>query len=564
MPQTLPKECIKATRILQSFVNDGKGGLDGVIPRHVLERAWGFAFLSVLKAGFVVSARAGSGLVIARLDDDTWSAPSAIGTAGMGFGGQAGAEVTDFLFVLNSRSAVRTFMSAGSITLGGSLSVALGPLGRTGEAAGSLNSNGKVAAIYSYSKTKGIFGGVSIEGSVIVERQDANCLAYDSNVTAQMLLSGVVPVPQWADGLIQAISNITGQSVGSKWVRERGLDSPIEYAFGGIGSPGSVTKKKSPKGEFPPKSWGTPKNDGSYFDAWENNDNQTKQRAQNNDAILVDTSTPASPGGSKYRPFSGMTSPFDTTNADLDIRISTDKMSSPFDTSVLKRSNSGAQRPKATRTESETSLKMRSRAAQLSSQLESDVSAISSRFSLLRGPSTPNVTPAPQNSLIDFDHDDSMVAHNSPPRTDPNLPFHLQEVHVDLDKTNVSLPPAAMASQIRPSVLRKSSKKYDTDSDEEQIPTHKRAPSQRFKAALKEPLAGEGIGRAIVRFDFDAAEPDDLTIRKGEIILILEKSASVNDWWRGQIGDRVGNFPANFVEVVGPNTPSFGMDPFDM
>ncbi|KAG8799882.1 hypothetical protein FRC16_004192, partial [Serendipita sp. 398] len=179
--------------LVQSFVNDGKGGLDGVIPRHVLERAWGFAFLSVLKAGFVVSARAGSGLVIARLDDDTWSAPSAIGTAGMGFGGQAGAEVTDFLFVLNSRSAVRTFMSAGSITLGGSLSVALGPLGRTGEAAGSLNSNGKVAAIYSYSKTKGIFGGVSIEGSVIVERQDANCLAYDSNVTAQMLLSGVVP-----------------------------------------------------------------------------------------------------------------------------------------------------------------------------------------------------------------------------------------------------------------------------------------------------------------------------------------------------------------------------------
>ncbi|KAG8805363.1 hypothetical protein FRC19_007925, partial [Serendipita sp. 401] len=79
-----------------------------------------------------------------------------------------------------------------------------------------------------------------------------------------------------------------------------------------------------------------------------------------------------------------------------------------------------------------------------------------------------------------------------------------------------------------------------------------------------EPLAGEGIGRAIVRFDFDAAEPDDLTIRKGEIILILEKSASVNDWWRGQIGGRVGNFPANFVEVVGPNTPSFGMDPFDM
>ncbi|KAG8830088.1 hypothetical protein FRC17_005451, partial [Serendipita sp. 399] len=528
MPQILPKECIKATRILQSFLNDGKGGLDGVIPRHVLERAWGFAFLSVLKAGFVLSARAGSGLVIARLDDDTWSAPSAIGTAGMGFGGQAGAEVTDFLFVLNSRSAVRSFMSAGSITLGGSLSVALGPLGRTGEASGALNTNGKVAAIYSYSKTKGIFGGVSIEGSVIVERQDANCLAYDSNVTAQMLLSGLMPVPQWADGLIQAISNVTGQSVGTKWVRERGLDSPIEYAFGGIGSPGSVTKKKSPKGEFPPKNWGAPKEGGSYFDAWENDNNQNQQRTKDKEVPLVDTSVPPSSNGGKYRPFSGMTSPFDTTNAD--IRLSTDRMTSPFDTSVLARSNSGTTRPKATRTESETSLKMRSRAAQLSSQLEDDVSNLSLKFTLLRGPSTPNVPQVPQPALIDFDHDDSLVAHGSPPRTDPRLPFHLQEVHVDLDKTNVSLPSGVTTPQIRPSVLRKSSKKYDSDSDEEEeIPSHKRAPSQRFKAALKEPLHGEGVGRAIVRFDFDAVEHDDLTIRKGEIILILEKSASVND-----------------------------------
>ncbi|CCA75881.1 related to YSC84-protein involved in the organization of actin cytoskeleton [Serendipita indica DSM 11827] len=152
VPQPLPKECIKATKIFQSFVGDGRGGLDGVVPRRVLEQAYGFAFLSVVKASQWRNVHAailegGSGLVIARLDDDTWSAPSAIGTAGMGFGGQAGAEVTDFLFVLNSRSAVRSFMSAGSVTLGGNLSVALGPVGRTGEAAGALNTSGKVAAM---------------------------------------------------------------------------------------------------------------------------------------------------------------------------------------------------------------------------------------------------------------------------------------------------------------------------------------------------------------------------------------------------------------------------------
>lgn len=73
----------------------------------------------------------------------------------MGFGGQLGAEVTDFLIILNTRSALKSFMSAGSVSLGGNMSVAIGPLGRTGEASGSVSTKGRVAAMYSYSKTKG-------------------------------------------------------------------------------------------------------------------------------------------------------------------------------------------------------------------------------------------------------------------------------------------------------------------------------------------------------------------------------------------------------------------------
>lgn len=66
--------------------------------------------------------------------------------------------MTEFLIVLNSQSALKSFMSAGSLTLGGNLSVAVGPLGRNGEVTGSLNTKGKLAAMYSYSKTKGLFG----------------------------------------------------------------------------------------------------------------------------------------------------------------------------------------------------------------------------------------------------------------------------------------------------------------------------------------------------------------------------------------------------------------------
>ncbi|KAG8954126.1 hypothetical protein FRC04_000346 [Tulasnella sp. 424] len=245
LPQPLPQECLKASKIFKSFVQSGGNGLDKVVPRSVLQQAKGFVIFTVVKAGFVFSARAGSGLVIARLPDGTFSAPSAIGTAGMGFGGQAGAELTEFLIVLNSTSALRSFMSAGSLTLGGNLSLAVGPLGRNGEAMGALNTKGKVAAMYSYSKTKGLFGGVSIEGSIIVERQDANAIAYQSDVTAKQLLSGNIPPPHWADGLIQILTQTVGDPIPG-WVDDDPMSPnserpslssrPSDYSFQGIGS----------------------------------------------------------------------------------------------------------------------------------------------------------------------------------------------------------------------------------------------------------------------------------------------------------------------------------------
>ncbi|KAG5653502.1 hypothetical protein H0H81_012712 [Sphagnurus paluster] len=267
VPQPLSKECIKAARICDN------NGLDGVIPRSVLENARGFAIFTIFKAGFLFSARAGSGLVIARLDDGTWSAPSAIGTAGVGVGGQVGAEMTDFLVVLNTRSAVQTFMASGSLTLGGNLSIALGPLGRNGEALGSLNTSGKVAAMYSYSKTRGLFAGISAEGSVIVERQDANATAYRSPVTARMLLGGAVERPEWASLLIQTLESCTGLPGGRKWIQDGVADGA--YTFGGVSSPGAEhTPSKKQKGSnrpsFPPSTWGSTKNGGSYFSSSEN------------------------------------------------------------------------------------------------------------------------------------------------------------------------------------------------------------------------------------------------------------------------------------------------------
>ncbi|KAG6837887.1 hypothetical protein H0H93_013040 [Arthromyces matolae] len=288
IPQPLSKECSKAARIYQfhlvlsvkSFVDDHNNGLDGVIPRSVLENAKGFAIFTIFKAGFLFSARAGSGIVIARLDDGNWSAPSAIGTAGVGVGGQAGAEMTDFLVVLNTRA--RSFMAAGSLTLGGNMSIALGPLGRNGEASGALNSSGKVAAMYSYSKTRGLFGGISVEGSVIVERQDANHQAYNSPVTARMLLGGIVEAPEWASPLIRTLESCTGTpSTGRRWV-EDGFQRDGPYAFGPASSPTAEQnpsfwqKKKSCTEAFTP---GKRKDFGSYFESTEGRSNRLQGRA---------------------------------------------------------------------------------------------------------------------------------------------------------------------------------------------------------------------------------------------------------------------------------------------
>ncbi|CAG8632068.1 5056_t:CDS:10 [Acaulospora morrowiae] len=214
LPTDLAGECRKAAKILNSFIDPiAAEGIDKVIPSSVLRKAKGFAIFTVIKAGFLFSGRAGSGLVVARLEDGSWSAPSAIGTGGMGFGGQIGAEVTDFVIVLNSRDAVKSFSHGGNVTLGGNLSfffsyrsVAAGPIGRNAEGAGSV-SLGHVASIFSYSKTRGLFVGVSIEGSVIVERKDANSKFYHRKVTAKELLSGKISPPPQADVLYRALNS---------------------------------------------------------------------------------------------------------------------------------------------------------------------------------------------------------------------------------------------------------------------------------------------------------------------------------------------------------------------
>jgi len=169
------------------------------IPSRILRRARGLAIISVVKAGFIFSGKAGEGVVVARTGNG-WSGPSFLGTAGAGWGPQIGAQVTDFVIVLNTERAVRAFSKGGNVTLGADASVAAGPVGRAAEADVTPR-----AAIYTYSKTKGLFIGASLEGAVIGARNRANERYYGHPVRAYEILQGRIPPPAGSQNLRGAL-----------------------------------------------------------------------------------------------------------------------------------------------------------------------------------------------------------------------------------------------------------------------------------------------------------------------------------------------------------------------
>ena len=169
------------------------------IPSRILRHARGLAIISVVKAGFIFSGKAGDGVVVARTAHG-WSGPSFISTGGAGWGLQIGAEVSDFVIVLNNDSAVRAFSKGGNVTLGADASVAAGPVGRAAEADVTPK-----AAVYTYSKSKGLFAGVSLEGAVLGTRKGANDRYYGRPVTAYDILHGRVAVPAGSARLRNAL-----------------------------------------------------------------------------------------------------------------------------------------------------------------------------------------------------------------------------------------------------------------------------------------------------------------------------------------------------------------------
>ena len=174
-----------------SIIRDFRTMPEKRIPASVLRRAKGLAIMSVVKAGLIFSGKGGKGVVVARTGHG-WSGPSFIATGGAGWGPQIGAEVTDFVFVLNNNAAVRAFSRGGNVTLGVDASVAAGPMGRDAQAGVA-----PTAAIYSTAEAR---------ASLSARRsKEENARYYGRPVSAREILSGHVAPPHGAAPLLAVL-----------------------------------------------------------------------------------------------------------------------------------------------------------------------------------------------------------------------------------------------------------------------------------------------------------------------------------------------------------------------
>lgn len=160
------------------------------IPPALLGRAYGVAVIPrVIKAGLVLGGRYGRGILVIRPGEGGWTNPSFIKLSGGGAGFQVGVQSTDIILVFKHRRSYDFFLK-GKFTMGADASVAAGPVGRHTEAATDLQLR---AEIYSYSRSRGLFAGVSLEGTAIQIDTGANAEYYGKPyVTVDQIFSGKV------------------------------------------------------------------------------------------------------------------------------------------------------------------------------------------------------------------------------------------------------------------------------------------------------------------------------------------------------------------------------------
>jgi lipid-binding SYLF domain-containing protein len=161
------------------------------IPSSVIQNCVGLAIFSTLRAGLWVSGSGGSGVLIAKNLDGSWSPPSGILVHTLGVGFNAGVDIYDCVVVINNPKALEAFSKL-RVTLGGEVSVALGPLGFGGTVDSNIDPRKQQdrTPVFTYMKSRGLYAGVQIDGTFIIERNDENARFYGRRLPVKAILAG--------------------------------------------------------------------------------------------------------------------------------------------------------------------------------------------------------------------------------------------------------------------------------------------------------------------------------------------------------------------------------------
>jgi lipid-binding SYLF domain-containing protein len=167
---------VKSAEVLNTLTSSS----ETQIPESLLRRAEAIAVIpGMIKGAFGIGGRFGKGMVAARTQDGRWGAPVYISIGGGSFGAQFGLSETDLVLIFTDRDALNTFENGMSLKLGVDAGVTAGPVGRTAEAGVSPNLQG---GIFAYSRSKGLFAGIALDGAVLDIDKDANRHVYGDNV----------------------------------------------------------------------------------------------------------------------------------------------------------------------------------------------------------------------------------------------------------------------------------------------------------------------------------------------------------------------------------------------
>jgi SH3 domain-containing YSC84-like protein 1 len=196
-------------QILNEIMSAG----DKAIPSDLFHKAYCVVVIpNMKKAGFVFSGKYGKGFATCRNPQGTgWTAPAAMRVEGGGFGLQAGGESADIVMLVMSDKGMQGIL-ASKFTLGGEASVAAGPVGRDATAQTDATMH---ADILSWSRSKGVFGGLSLQGGTLRADDDANKALYSQKESNKDILTGKVKVPSDAASFLDPVAKYGGESRGA-------------------------------------------------------------------------------------------------------------------------------------------------------------------------------------------------------------------------------------------------------------------------------------------------------------------------------------------------------------